>query len=71
VFPEIASIWWQGGFVPLLILKIIVYINLNMAYASPYVSCPRGEETPMARMLLLDGDAGLWHIVCDVVEREG
>ena len=28
-------------------------------------------KTTMARILLLDGDACLWHSVCDILEGEG
>jgi hypothetical protein len=55
----------------LLILKIIVVNNLYFAYVSAHVSSPCGEETTMARLLLLEADACLWHSVWDILEGAG
>jgi hypothetical protein len=45
------------------ILENIVDIALHRVYSSPCVSCPRYEETPMARMLIFDGDECLWNLL--------
>ena len=50
---------------------MIVLESPYFAYATAWVSCPCEEETTMARILLLDGDACLWNSVCDILEGEG
>src|SRR6266702_120000 len=42
--------------------------NLHMLLPA---SCPCREETTMAQILLLDGDACLWNVLCEVLESEG